>query len=262
MKITTKICNTEFVENRRFILSEICWNSVFFDILHSYILISPDISENRRNNIEVFFVNYIALFQSITELFLKMAVECLNKLAINLRMALSVIQINCPVVKTMNDVIIMDKTTKILQQCTNIKSNMEMKSDQKNELQNAKPPEDFRNLSLYPEPLDMKSGKVFLRPNIVKGAYQDFEHYLDVQFRLLREDFISPLREGIKCYKENNKNPRGKRKIINNINIYQNVQFEREKKVVQNKLGYLINFDKNNKLKINWDSSKRFMDRY
>jgi len=29
-----------------------------------------------------------------------------------------------------------------------------------------------------------------------EGGYEDAEHYLDVQFRLLREDFIRPLRSG------------------------------------------------------------------
>ncbi|CAH3170987.1 unnamed protein product [Porites lobata] len=37
----------------------------------------------------------------------------------------------------------------------------------------------------------------FLRTNISKGRYDNVQHYLDVQFRLLREDFLEPLREGI-----------------------------------------------------------------
>lgn len=53
-------------------------------------------------------------------------------------------------------------------------------------------------MNVYPGPGDILSNeKVFLRPNIIRGAYVSVEHYLDVQFRLLREDFISPLREGI-----------------------------------------------------------------
>lgn len=36
-----------------------------------------------------------------------------------------------------------------------------------------------------------------ISPAINKGAYQSVEHYLDVQFRLLREDYFGPLREGI-----------------------------------------------------------------
>jgi hypothetical protein len=40
-----------------------------------------------------------------------------------------------------------------------------------------------------------------LRKNITTGSYKNVEHYLDVNFRLLREDFLQPLRNGIKKFK-------------------------------------------------------------
>lgn len=259
IKITAKICNTEFMVSKRSILTEICWNSVFIDHLKSYILTTPtEVDINRRLNLEVFFENCLTVCQSITDLFLKTAAERLNSLIICIRMALSDIKNNSLDLK-INDIILLDKIAKILQQFTNLKLNNGTKNDNKNEFQNATPPEDFRVLSVYPTSFDIKYQRPFLRPNITKGAYQSVEHYLDVQFRLLREDFIAPLREGIKCYKENNKNHNERRKRINNIRIYCNVQFDNEKVFVQDKLGYLINFNKSNKLKINWDISKRLM---
>ena len=39
--------------------------------------------------------------------------------------------------------------------------------------------------------------EIYLRRNIVDGAYQDIDHYTDVIFRLTREDFMRPLREGV-----------------------------------------------------------------
>ena len=61
-----------------------------------------------------------------------------------------------------------------------------------------KPPNDFRDLPICPTNKEMTSQeRPFLRKNISKGRYDDVEHYLDVQFRLLREDFLEPLREGI-----------------------------------------------------------------
>ena len=36
-----------------------------------------------------------------------------------------------------------------------------------------------------------------LRPNIVEGRYESWEHYYDTQFKLLKEDFIASLRRGI-----------------------------------------------------------------
>ena len=42
---------------------------------------------------------------------------------------------------------------------------------------------------------------IYLRKNITTGAYKNVHHYLDVNFRLLREDFLQPLREGINEFK-------------------------------------------------------------
>lgn len=41
----------------------------------------------------------------------------------------------------------------------------------------------------------------YLRRNKEKGSFSDIEQYLDVQFRLLREDFVSPMRDGIAVWK-------------------------------------------------------------
>ena len=61
-----------------------------------------------------------------------------------------------------------------------------------------KPPNDFRDIPICPTNKEITSHeRPFLRKNILKGRYDDAEHYLDVQFRLLREDFLEPLREGI-----------------------------------------------------------------
>ena len=58
-----------------------------------------------------------------------------------------------------------------------------------------------------------------LRPNIVNGNYDSWLHYFDIQFRLLREDFISPLRKGI-CDYINHKPVRN----IATIQVYNGVQ--------------------------------------
>ena len=62
----------------------------------------------------------------------------------------------------------------------------------------AEPPQNFRSLSIVPDAADLLCSKPFLRKNIIDGKFNDLEHYLDVQFRLLREDFVMPLRRGIR----------------------------------------------------------------
>ena len=61
-----------------------------------------------------------------------------------------------------------------------------------------KPLQNFRDLSVIPSAADLLCSRPFLRKNITDRRFNDLDHYLDVQFRLLREDFVMPLRDGIK----------------------------------------------------------------
>uniref|UniRef100_A0A914UKQ1 UBA domain-containing protein n=1 Tax=Plectus sambesii TaxID=2011161 RepID=A0A914UKQ1_9BILA len=63
------------------------------------------------------------------------------------------------------------------------------------------PPENFRSLSIVPVKEDMVAVEdPCMLPNKTDGRYDDSEHYLDVQFRRLREYFVRPLRDGIRLY--------------------------------------------------------------
>lgn len=91
------------------------------------------------------------------------------------------------------------------------------------------PPEDFRKISIYPDAFDILSNhEPFIRENVVAGKYSaGIDHYLDVQFRLLREDFIRPLRDGITEYRHIKSKPEAltaTRFRIKDLNVYQNVQ--------------------------------------
>ena len=59
--------------------------------------------------------------------------------------------------------------------------------------------QNFRDCCILPQSYEINNNgyKPDLRPNLISEDYDDPEHYLDVQFRLLREDFIGPLRDGI-----------------------------------------------------------------
>ncbi|XP_077301611.1 uncharacterized protein LOC143922260 [Arctopsyche grandis] len=65
------------------------------------------------------------------------------------------------------------------------------------------PPNNFRELSIKPDMKEISSiNSVFLRQNIVDGEYYSVDHYLDVQFRLLKEDYLSTVRTAIQSYKK------------------------------------------------------------
>lgn len=69
-------------------------------------------------------------------------------------------------------------------------------------LSHAQPPYDFRELNIVPTFKDVNyEQEPFVRPALVHCPYKRIDDYLDVQFRLLREDFVSPLRSGIQEYR-------------------------------------------------------------
>ncbi|KAK4325721.1 hypothetical protein Pmani_003664 [Petrolisthes manimaculis] len=80
------------------------------------------------------------------------------------------------------------------------------------------PPDDFRELPVLPCARDISHNQhPFLRKNVVEGKYRDGNHYLDIQFRLLREDFVRPLRNGINYFKSDT------RKKTCDVRIYRRV---------------------------------------
>ncbi|OWR46444.1 NFX1-type zinc finger-containing protein 1, partial [Danaus plexippus plexippus] len=96
-------------------------------------------------------------------------------------------------------------------------------------------PHNFRNLNIFPSKDDLLDiSNVKIVPHIVNGAYPSLEHYLDLQFKLLREDCFGPLREGINKYLANPL----KRKY-ENIRVYPKVRVIRAY-VSNNKVGHLV----------------------
>lgn len=119
------------------------------------------------------------------------------------------------------------------------------------------PPDDFRTLSVIPDEEDMRVDvQPFLRPNLERGSYTDVEHYLDVQFRLLREDFFMPLRKGLKDYKMKAERTKHIQRV-DNVRLYNDVYIrdpdERSEGV------YTLEFSTKGMQRINWEGSKRLL---
>ncbi|KAG5870922.1 hypothetical protein JTB14_004143 [Gonioctena quinquepunctata] len=117
------------------------------------------------------------------------------------------------------------------------------------------PPKDFRTINVYPDILEVATNqKPFLRRNKTLGPYRNVEHYLDVQFRLLREDFVAPLRKGICQYLDN---PNLKR--YDDIKIHPKVHFLCEENINQLKC-FKIQFDFSEKKRsLKLENTKQFM---
>ncbi|XP_074776511.1 NFX1-type zinc finger-containing protein 1 [Athene noctua] len=81
--------------------------------------------------------------------------------------------------------------------------------------------ETYRTMTIYPTYNEVHHDeKPFLRPNIVSGRYESTGIYLDTHFRLLREDFIRPLREGILELLQSFEDKGLRKKKFNDIRIY------------------------------------------
>ena len=120
------------------------------------------------------------------------------------------------------------------------------------------PPENFRNLPILPDDKDLQwDEKPFLRANKAKGKYDNLDVYLDIQFRLLREDYIQPLRQGIRQYKEGIVGELNIKKF-KDIRLYFNVQIMNPV-CTSSGICNVLQFDTEPFKKTNWNASKRLL---
>ena len=140
------------------------------------------------------------------------------------------------------------------------KSKAERRERQLEKDDEIEPDDDFREIPVCPQIVDVAAGMSqapALRRNKEKGKYKDLDHYLDVQFRLLREDFICPLREGIQEYIEALHNT-GQVKRLQDLRIYHDVQII-SPICDKSGLSYRICFDADKLKRVRWESSKRLI---
>ena len=120
------------------------------------------------------------------------------------------------------------------------------------------PADDFRALSVFPTLEDIHfRGDVFLRRNKVRGVYEDLDHYLDVQFRLLREDFVQPLRKGIQEYLDAGA-AGARHNKFQDILVYTNVHIL-EPVLTHGGMAVRVEVDATRMAKVKWETSKRLI---
>jgi len=112
----------------------------------------------------------------------------------------------------------------------------------------------YKSLSIYPVITDITAKKVILSPNIMEGSYDNIEHYIDVQFRLLREDILAPMREGIQSYKIMSK--LNEKCVIKMPNMHIYFEAKITKKYIDFRETFFVHFSTKEDCSIN---SKRFM---
>ncbi|KAI1902280.1 hypothetical protein AGOR_G00043080 [Albula goreensis] len=118
--------------------------------------------------------------------------------------------------------------------------------------------ESFRRMSVFPTYNDFHANeRPFLRPNKVGETFRDSETYLDTHFRLLREDFLKPLRDGISHLLQfDGKDLRRGR--FDDIRMYFSTRILFPVCTPKGIL-YQVQFDVKNLKMVNWESSKRLL---
>ncbi|KAM9759617.1 NFX1-type zinc finger-containing protein 1 isoform 1-T2 [Menidia menidia] len=124
--------------------------------------------------------------------------------------------------------------------------------------------EDFRTIPLYPTPEEFhQEHRPFLRPNLTSQRYTNTHLYLDTHFRLLREDFVRPLREGIQQLLQSQldmgrtDNP-ARTKRFDDIRVYFDTQLV-VPKCTHTGLAYIVQFDIQPLKFVRWQNSKRLL---
>ena len=124
-----------------------------------------------------------------------------------------------------------------------------------NELQEPFPFGDFRSVPILPRVNELaNNGGVVheVRPSITIGRYINWDHYLDVHFRLLREDFMFPLREGVQLYVSESNQRNTSVRVYTGVHILEPV-------CLMTGLGFQLKFDVSRLQRVNWGHSKRLI---
>ena len=122
--------------------------------------------------------------------------------------------------------------------------------------QDIEPPENYKTISIFPTRDDFEGNKIFLRKNIVGESYKNLDTYLDIQFRLYREDFIRPLREGILEYKHCLQT--GQKIQTKDVRIYRDTRIMFPD-ISLNGLTYQLQFSLDGFRNMRWENSKRLI---
>ncbi|XP_059484951.1 NFX1-type zinc finger-containing protein 1-like [Neocloeon triangulifer] len=272
IKVLAKVCQSDFTENKIKIMTAACSSYKFMN--HFPIQLN-NLDERPTDQLKELIYNIIIFFESASEMLPYACFEALGSMKSTHFSMLGLSHTKNLGLETDGslakfETIINEVKTKTEEQKQPLKPRSEIWKERKLKEHDFAPPNDFREIQVYPKPEEVLcQEKPFLRVNLVDRTYADVDHYLDVQFRLTREDFMRPLRDGIDAM---NSQDRKKMKEAN-VKMYEHIQFVRnnsrlipqeltKKKKDRDDEGVLIylNFEKNKQMKkVEWEHCRRFM---
>ncbi|XP_004698372.1 NFX1-type zinc finger-containing protein 1 [Echinops telfairi] len=119
--------------------------------------------------------------------------------------------------------------------------------------------ESYRTMPIYPTYNEVHMDeRPFLRPNIISGKYDSTAIYLDTHFRLLREDFVRPLREGILELLQSFEDQGLRKRKFDDIRIYFDTRIITPM-CSSSGIVYKVKFDTKPLKFVRWQNSKRLL---
>ncbi|KAI5619584.1 NFX1-type zinc finger-containing protein 1, partial [Silurus asotus] len=119
--------------------------------------------------------------------------------------------------------------------------------------------EDFRYMTIYPTPEEFhQEKKPFLRANIMSQSYPSVNIYLDTHFRLLREDFVRPLRDGIRDLLKSQHDEPLRKRHFDDIRVYFDTRLVMPL-CTSTGTAYRVQFDPQPLEFVRWENSKRLL---
>ncbi|CAG9858900.1 unnamed protein product [Phyllotreta striolata] len=263
-KLIAKISESDFNTGKTHLLNVVL-SSNFLEILIKFI--STVAVQNEKEKIrnkylwkdtDDFFLNVISISKVFNNLLPSNSCEMNHKV-------LRTLKLNLTIIEEAHNIHISDDIKNQIEQLLGVVEKiMEEIEQKKNTKQYVKkvavtddllePPDDFRSIDVFPNAAEIANRQTaFLRTNVIAGPYKDVEHYLDIQFRLYREDFVIPLRYDICNYINDN------RCKLENTKIYKGVKF-----IIKQMRGdsnvYVVQYDfSKTKKSFQYENSKRFM---
>ncbi|KAK4872927.1 hypothetical protein RN001_014956 [Aquatica leii] len=262
VKLLAQVCSTELVNTKAVVLT-LASIEDFHKSLQRFVLdlLVQDFRDRKRssyfwNDPDDFIGNAAVIFQTLIEGVPSRAYEVLPKTLKSFKVMLT-----SPCANSINKELLtqFERLETTLESCKLKRTRKIGRSEDDSEEEDdslEQPPDDFRHLNIYPSTEELQSDRVFLRKNLIDKSYTCVDHYLDVQFRLMKEDFVAPLRAGIAEYLQYTGAPKPVIKA-SDVRVYTNVQFLSPKTTL-GQLGVLVQFQsKQGKYKVNFN--KRFM---
>lgn len=237
VKLLAKICKTNLSDKKKVVLAETCSPS-FHEQLSAYLSnVSAEPNENAKLQVRTFICNVTTLYATVLELMPVTGCEPVMLITINAAIKSSVHYLGTPYTGD-----ILNKLLYLKNQINLTGENKRKDTHEEMKLSDEDCVANFRELSVLPTRSELESKREpFLRAILTHGPYTNVEHYLDVHFRLLKEDLIRPLRESI------SNSLKGQSKRFRNLRLYRKTYFK-QLTIVGDKVGHIVNFDPDNRI--------------